>query len=106
MAGCPDDGPEPYTLRLVPDRCHARRHVRAVVSRVLLIAHVYIAACTGYLLALLVAAATARPRQAAWTGLDDGDPLEVLRLLVVVPAHDEATAIQATVRALLALDGP
>jgi len=53
-----------------------------------------------YLLAITAAAATARRRQVV-----DLDPPR-LRVVVLVPAHDEQTALPATLRSLAALDYP
>jgi hypothetical protein len=61
----------------------------------------WLAAATGYLLALLALAA--RDRTPPELPPPDGEPL---RIAVLVPAHDEAAGIAACVRALLAQDHP
>jgi 1,2-diacylglycerol 3-beta-glucosyltransferase len=56
-----------------------------------------LALASGYLLSLLAAAATSRPRN---TGGAAREAREALRLVVLVPAHNEEAGIDATLRSL------
>lgn len=73
----------------------------ALVRFLTALAGVALSLANGYLLTLLAAAAAGRRRAAAAPGEQPR-----LRFLVLVPAHDEAAVIAATLDRLLALDYP
>ena len=86
-----------------PTRVKRRSGPLRLVGAALLGFESTLALCSGYLLALLVAARDSARGDAAATGLAAGQPL---RLAVLVPAYNEESGIEATLESLAACEYP